>query len=241
MGRFRSFFTKAKSPEDLILIRFIIDVFGYRPRNLFYFKKALSHKSIAIHNDVLESNERLEFLGDAILDAVIAEYLYEKYPGDDEGYLTKLKSKIVNRKTLSEIAEKMGIRQHLNYSTVRTINISSVEGNAFEALMGAIYLDAGYEQVKKSVRNHVLRKFVGVDQLLEEEIDFKSRLIIWCQKKKLALSFVILSESNHRGISNYEMQAIISEKVYGNGQAGNKKEAEQLAAKEALKLIGEID
>jgi ribonuclease-3 len=135
----------------------------------------------------------------------------------------------------------MGIRQHLNYSTVLTINISSVEGNAFEALMGAIYLDAGHEQVKKSVRNHVLRKFVRVDQLLEEEIDFKSRLIIWCQKKKLALSFIILSESNHRGISNYEMQAIISEKVYGNGKAGNKKEAEQLAAKEALKLIGEID
>jgi ribonuclease III len=241
LGRFRSFFTKAKSPEDLILIRFIIDSFGYRPSNLFNFKKALSHKSIAIHNDVLESNERLEFLGDAILDAVIAEYLYEKYPGDDEGYLTKLKSKIVNRKTLSDIAEKMGIRQHLNYSTVRTINISSVEGNAFEALMGAIYLDAGYDQVKKSVRNHVLRKFVEVDQLLEEEIDFKSRLIIWCQKKKLTLSFIIISESNHRGVSNYEMQAIISEKVYGNGNAGNKKEAEQLAAKEALKLIGEID
>ena len=95
MGVLNSFFSKKKSQEEIKLIRFIIQSFGYRPTNLSFFQKALSHKSIAAKNEVEESNERLEFLGDAILDAVIAEYLYEKYPGDDEGYLTKLKSKIV--------------------------------------------------------------------------------------------------------------------------------------------------
>ena len=172
---------------------------------------------------------------------MIAEYLYEKYPGDDEGYLTTLKSKIVNRKNLSEIGEKMGIRNYLNYSTSRSINLSSIEGNAFEALMGALYLDGGYKQVKESVRNCVLRKFVDINKLLEEEVDFKSRLIIWCQKKHLALEFFLVNETKQQGINKYDIEVRINQAVYGAGTGGNKKEAEQNAAKETFNLIGEVD
>ncbi len=176
------FLSTKKSPEELFLIKFIINHFGYRPSVLTHFKLAISHRSGDIKEDI-ESNERLEFLGDAILDAVVAEYLFKKFPGNDEGYLTKLKSKVVNRKTLAYIGEKMQIRAVLNYNQSRNLNISSLEGNAFEAIIGAIYLDGGFEAAKKSLQNHVLRKFVDLNKLLEEEIDFKSRLIIWCQKK----------------------------------------------------------
>jgi ribonuclease-3 len=177
------FLSTKKSPEELFLIKFIINHFGYRPSTLTHFKLAVSHRSGDIKEDI-ESNERLEFLGDAILDAVVAEYLFKKFPGNDEGYLTKLKSKVVNRKTLAYIGEKMQIRAVLNYNQSRNLNISSLEGNAFEAIIGAIYLDGGFEAAKKSLQNHVLRKFVDLNKLLEEEIDFKSRLIIWCQKSE---------------------------------------------------------
>ena len=241
MGFIRTLFSEKKSPQEIKLTRFIIQSFSYRPKNLALFIKALSHKSITGNNEVEESNERLEFLGDAILDAVIAEYLYEKYPGNDEGYLTTLKSKIVNRKNLSEIGEKMGIRNYLNYSTSRSINLSSIEGNAFEALMGALYLDGGYKQVKESVRNCVLRKFVDINKLLEEEVDFKSRLIIWCQKKHLALEFFLVNETKQQGINKYDIEVRINQATYGAGTGGNKKEAEQNAAKETFNLIGEVD
>lgn len=241
MGFIRTLFSEKKSPQEIKLTRFIIQSFGYHPKNLALFIKALSHKSITRNNEVEESNERLEFLGDAILDAVIAEYLYEKYPGNDEGYLTTLKSKIVNRKNLSEIGEKMGIRHYLNYSTSRSINFSSIEGNAFEALIGALYLDGGYKQVKESVRNCILRKFVDINKLLEEEVDFKSRLIIWCQKKHLALEFFLVNETKQQGINKYDIEVRINQAVYGAGTGGNKKEAEQNAAKETFNLIGELD
>ena len=135
-------FSKKKSEGELALIKFIIDHFGYRPKSLVNFYLALSHRSANPGEDE-QSNERLEFLGDAILDAVVAEFLYKKYPGNDEGYLTKLKSKVVNRKNLSEIGSKMKIRTVLRFSTARNLNVASLEGNAFEALIGAIYLDGG--------------------------------------------------------------------------------------------------
>ena len=232
------FITTKKSENDLVIIKFIIQNFGYRPNDLCIFKKALRHKSLSSGD--LNSNERLEFLGDAILDAVVAEYLYNKFPGDDEGYLTKLKSKIVNRKTLSEIGEKMGLREVIKYSQSRTINLSAIEGNAFEALIGAIYLDGGFNKAKVSLQNFIFRKFVDINKLLEVEIDFKSRLFIWCQKKRLTLEFVLHSEENIEGSWLYTIRVAINKKEYGEGKGSTKKEAEQLASKETLQLMGEI-
>ena len=232
------FISAKKSENDLVIIKFIIRNFGYRPTDLNIFKKALRHKSLSSGD--LNSNERLEFLGDAILDAVVAEYLYNKFPGDDEGYLTKLKSKIVNRKTLSEIGEKMGLREVIKYSQSRTINLSAIEGNAFEALIGAIYLDGGFNKAKVSLQNFIFRKFVDINKLLEVEIDFKSRLFIWCQKKRLTLEFVLHSEENIEGSWLYTIRVAINKKEYGEGKGSTKKEAEQLASKETLQLMGEI-
>ena len=204
-----------------------------------HFKLAVSHRSGDIKEDI-ESNERLEFLGDAILDAVVAEYLFKKFPGNDEGYLTKLKSKVVNRKTLAYIGEKMQIRAVLNYNQSRNLNISSLEGNAFEAIIGAIYLDGGFEAAKKSLQNHVLRKFVDLNKLLEEEIDFKSRLIIWCQKKRMKIDFVVIDEQHIHGAWEYEVAIQINKRDFGRGKASSKKQAEQVAARQTLELIGEI-
>jgi ribonuclease-3 len=230
---------KKRSEEEILLIRFIIDHFGYRPKKLEGFCTALTHRSMEL-SDESKSNERLEFLGDAVLDAVVAELLFKKFPGNDEGYLTKLKSKVVNRKTLSDIGERMNIRSKLRYNDSRQINVASLEGNAFEALIGAIYLDGGFEVARKCVQNHVLRKYVDLNKLLEEEIDFKSRLIIWCQKKRLKFSFDVESEQHVHGSWEYVVQIHINGREFGKAKGQSKKQAEQLAAQDTLKLLGEI-
>lgn len=233
------FLNRKKSAKELLLIKFIINHFGYRPSALVHFNQAVSHSSGDIKSEI-ESNERLEFLGDAILDAVVAEYLFKMFPGNDEGYLTKLKSKVVNRKTLAYIGEKMQIRTVLNYNQSRNLNISTLEGNAFEAIIGAIYLDGGFDAAKKSLQNHVLRKFVDLNKLLEEEIDFKSRLIIWCQKKRMKIDFILVDEQHIHGAWEYDVCIQINKRDFGSGKAGSKKQAEQIAAKNTLELIGEI-
>ena len=188
----------------------------------------------------MAANERLEFLGDSILDAVVASFVYEKYPDLDEGQLTKIKSKIVNRKSLAVIGERMGIRNHLIYSQGRSINLAGLEGNAFEALIGAIYLDGGFINTQNVLKNTVFRKHLNLNKVLEEELDFKSALFIWCQRKKLSLEFVLLSEQFTEGKAIYEMSVQINRSSYGKGKGFSKKEAEQAAAKETLTLMGEI-
>lgn len=186
------------------------------------------------------SNERLEYLGDAILDAVIAEYLYHRFPNEDEGYLTKIKSKVVSRKTLGDIAEAMELRLIIRYQKGRSINLSTLEGNAFEAIMGAIYLDGGFIAVKKSIHDHIFRKYVDLNRILEEEIDFKSRLFIWSQKKRLKLEFEVISEENSGGSWVYTTVALVNGTTYGRGSGTSKKMAEQAASKQTLELMGEI-
>lgn len=217
----------------------MIQRFGYRPKNLLFFEQALTHKSLSNATDDM-SNERLEFLGDAVFDAVIAEFLFQRFTGEDEGYLTKIKSKIVSRKTLSEIAESMELREVIRYHKGRSINLSTIEGNAFEALMGAIYLDGGYEEVKKCVNHQIFRKYLNLTRVLEEEIDFKSKLFIWCQKKRLQLEFIVESEENSGGNWVYTVLVRINDTAYGRGKGSAKKEAEQAAARETLELMGEI-
>ncbi len=235
----KNLFKPSKSKEELELIGFILKKFGYRPKELKYFFKAITHKSFR-NQEIEFSNERLEFLGDAVLDSVVADYLFVKFEDEDEGYLTRIKSKIVNRKTLSDIGEAMNIREILRYNQARSINLNTLEGNAFEAILGAIYLDGGYDSVKKSVQNYVFRNYVNINRLLEEEIDFKSKLFIWCQKKKLQLSFDVLKEVNTGSGWVYEVEVEINGKKYGRGKGSAKKLAEQEAAKETLELLGEF-
>ena len=134
----------------------------------------------------------------------------------------------------------MEIRLILNYNKTRSINVSTLEGNAFEAIIGAIYLDGGYDKAKQSLNNYVFRKYLNFNKLLEEEIDFKSKLFIWCQRKKLNLDFVVVKENHENGQWNYEIKVVINNKEFGRGIGLSKKTAEQEAAKQTLQLIGEI-
>ncbi|WP_341907164.1 MULTISPECIES: ribonuclease III [Fluviicola] len=239
--RFRIPFLKQnRSQEDVEFIRFFVNRFGYRPKNIELFYQAVTHRSIAYHGQKDFSNERLEFLGDAILDSIIAEFLFQRFPEEDEGYLTKVKSKVVSRKTLSEIGEELELRSVLRYNKGRSINLSSLEGNAFEAIIGAIYLDSSYEATKKIIYNHIFRKYVDLNKILEEEIDFKSKLFIWSQKRRLSLEFVVLREENNHGTWFYEVIVQVNSTNYGKGTGNSKKLAEQAAAKETLILMGEI-
>lgn len=240
MRRWISFRSEVKSEKELQLIRFIIKEFGYRPTELRYFKKALTHKSISNTVADLESNERLEFLGDTILDAVVADFLYHKFPNEDEGYLTKIKAKIVSRKSLADIGQSIGIADHIVFQKGRSIRMATLEGNAFEAIIGAIYLDGGYEAVKKSIHHNIFRLHVDLPTLLEEEIDFKSKLFIWAQKNHLEIDFKTLGEELKNGVWKYEMEVYINAQAYGKGTGSSKKSAEQVAAKETLSLMGEI-
>ena len=239
MDFFIRFFGRDKNEAQLELTRFIISRFGYRPKKMIHFERAITHKS-DVNSKYLESNERLEFLGDAIIDAVVAEFLYKRFPNEDEGYLTKITAKLVSRRTLSEIAEEMEVRQVLRYHKGRSININTLEGNAFEAIIGAIYLDGGFEQVRKTLEQHVYRKYVNVNKVLEEEIDFKSKLFIWSQRNKLTIDFQTISEVNNGSSWEYKVIVLLNEKKYGLGVGTSKKAAEQVAAKETLELIGVI-
>jgi len=178
-------------------------------------------------------------LGDAILDAVIAEYLFSKFPDEDEGYLTKIKSKVVSRRTLGKIGSEMGLSSIMRYNKGRSINLETIEGNAFEALIGAIYLDGGYEKTQNCINNHVFRKYVDYNQVLEEEIDFKSKLFIWSQQNKLPLTFEVLEEKYEGSAWVYTVVVLINEKEYGMGTGSSKKKAEQAAAKETIELMGD--
>ncbi len=241
MSWFSNFFRKKSSSDNPEIDRFVFERFGYRPKNGQLFLHALTHKSIINTTEVDISNERLEFLGDAILDSIVAEFLYARFPNEDEGYLTKIKSKVVSRDTLGAIGHDMKLRKVLRYNKNRTIKIETIEGNAFEALVGAIYLDGGFEAAQKSLINHVFRKHVNLNRILEEEIDFKSRLFIWSQKNRLPIDFEVLLEESDGANWKYLVRVVIKDREYGRGSGSSKKKAEQAAAQETLELLGEME
>lgn len=225
------FFTDNRSESELKLIRFMIDKFGYRPKNLTLFKQAVTHSSI---NQGRYSNERLEFLGDSLLDSILAEYLYAHFPNENEGFLTKNKSNIVSRKALSQIAESLELRKVLMYKKHVNLNIQTLEGNALEAIIGAIFLDSNYETLKKCIHFRVFRNRFTLDKMIQIDRDFKSKLTIWCQKRKMNLEFVLCDEGMVEGIQTYGIEAVINDVPYGKGSGNSKKNAEQQAAKNAL-------
>jgi len=231
---------KKKNPQQTALKRFILSRFGYRPKDITYFEWAITHPS-ALDKEHDHSYERLEFLGDTIVDAIVAEYVFKKYPTENEGFLTQHKSRIVSRKVHIQIANKMNLRQILRYKRDNRINVDNLSGNAFEAIIGAIYLDAGFEQARTSLLQYVFRKFADINKLLEAEADFKSRLIIWCQQRKLDLKFIIeKSVQKPNSTWMYWIEVEINNKRYGKGSGVNKKDAQQNAAKETLSIIEQM-
>jgi len=225
------FFTETRSESELKLIRFMIDKFGYRPKNIALFKQAVTHSSI---NHGRDSNERLEFLGDSLLDSILAEYLFSHFPNENEGFLTKNKSNIVSRKSLSQIAESLELRSILNYKQHANLNLQTLEGNALEAIIGAIFLDSNYETLKKCLHHRIFRNRFSLDKMIHIDHDFKSKLTIWCQKRKMELVFILTQDVIIEGIQTYEIEAVINGTPYGKGRGNSKKNAEQQAAEKAL-------
>jgi ribonuclease-3 len=220
-------------------LRALRNILGFIPGNFRLYRLALRHKSVAsdIHKKgVKNSNERLEFLGDAILGSVVAEVLFKKFPYKDEGFLTEMRSKMVNRSHLNQLSKKMGISDLIDYDT-KLNNMgnknSSLFGDAFEAMIGAIYLDKGYEFTRKFIINRIIIPHVDIDHLEQTESNFKSRLLEWAQKEGKEIQFELLEEK-HAGQSRlFTVRVLINGEDMGKGQDFSKKNAEKNAAEKA--------
>lgn len=216
-------------------------ILGFRPGNIEIYKQALIHKSYAIRkfNDPLKSNERLEFLGDAILDSIIAEHIYFVFSNENEGFLTQLRSKIVNRETLKRISIKLGIA-NLVISRIVNDKQKYLYGDALEAVIGAIYLDKGYKKSKCFILDVIIKHHINLNELSKTEVDFKSRIIEWGQKNKKEINFTCNQESiNGTKDPIFVSHILIFDHIAGVGSGSSKKEAEQNAAQQALEYIGD--
>ena len=222
---------------------FIYSTIGYLPRNIKLFETAFIHKSASLRTQGARiNNERLEYLGDAILDAVVAEYLFGQYPDESEGFLTKLKSKLVNRKQLDNVAYLLGFEQFIVAHTNNSIDNTHIHGNAFEALIGAIFLDKGYNQTKKFITEKVLGKCIDVENLESNTSDFKSQLLEWGQKNKFEIVFNTKEDEKHTDSKPlFYSEIIFDDAVIGTGTGKSKKEAEKNASKEALSAISDYN
>jgi len=217
--------------------RELYNVLGFQPVRLNLYMMALSHRSIKEHAD--ENNERLEYLGDAILSGIVADYLFRRYPYKGEGFLTEMRSKMVNRQTLNDIAIKMGLKKITLYNkNDNSLKVSQIFGNTLEALVGAIYLDKGYEQTKSWVYKQIVTTHMFVDDLESLEINHKNRLYGWANKNGKNLEFETLEERFERGRRLFRVGAMVDGELIAEGKAFNKKDASQIAAQQAVEKLG---
>lgn len=233
------FFFRRIPTADQDLYKALRNILGFSPRNFDLYKKALRHKSAAkeILNGVKDSNERLEYLGDAVLDAVIAHFLFQKFPYKDEGFLTKMRSKIVSRKYLNELAIHMGIDRFVESNLENSNKSTSVNGNALEALIGAVYLDKGYNFTRKLIYKRIIRDHIDIESLLAMETDYKSKVIEWGQKAKRSVQFKVSENSSAPMQETFAASVFIGKEKVATGAGSSKKKAEQIASKAAWEHI----
>ncbi|WP_304315151.1 ribonuclease III [Phocaeicola plebeius] len=214
-------------------------ILGFYPRNIEIYQQALLHKSSSVKaKGRLLNNERLEFLGDAILDAVVADIVYKRFEGKREGFLTNTRSKIVQRETLNQIAVKIGLDKLIKYTTRQSSHNSYMCGNAFEALVGAIYLDRGYATCKFFMKERIIKPYLNLEKLSRKEVNFKSKLIEWGQKNKFLIEFNLLEQTvDEQQNPVFETQVVVEQVPAGQGKGYSKKESQQEAAHETLNKI----
>jgi len=236
--KLRRILKRYKNQREKDIAKLLRESLGIRYKRFDIYLMALRHKSAArnIHNKPQISNERLEFLGDAILDASVADYLYEKYPGKEEGELTKIKSRIVSRSNLNAMANAIGVDKLLETDLQATHSRESIAGNALEALLGAMYLDIGYKKTHRSIL-HLLEGYTNLRKLEIQEADFKSRLYEEAHKLKTELRFSTVALDEKSNKKQFKSQAFIDQKLIGEGRGASKKKAEQAAAKKGLQKL----
>ena len=213
---------------------------GFYPHNIRYYEQALLHRSSSVKSDQgrLLNNERLEFLGDAILDAVVGDIVYQKFEGKREGFLTNTRSKIVSRESLNHVAEQIGLSKLIKFSIRHSSHNSYMGGNAFEALVGAIYLDRGYAYCKDFMEHRIIGPYINLNKVSRKEVNFKSKLIEWSQKNKVEIVFDLINQSLDEFNSPVFETEILIEGIHAcKGKGYSKKESQQLAAHETLNRI----
>ena len=213
---------------------------GFKPGDVSIYRTALTHRSIRDSAD--ENNERLEYLGDAVLSALIADYLFKRYPYKEEGFLTEMRSKMVNRQQLNDIAVRMGLKKVTLYNKMDgALKVSQIFGNTLEALVGAIYLDQGYKRTAKWVQEAVIIPYMFMDDLEILEINHKNKLYGWANKNGKVLEFETLNEKLENGRRLFTVAAVLDGKNIAEGKAFNKKDASQIAAQIAVEKLGIVN
>lgn len=215
-------------------------ILGFYPGNIELYKTALLHKSIMHRNNKGKpvNNERLEFLGDAVLDAVVGDIVYKRFPGKREGFLTNTRSKLVQRDTLGKLANEMGITKLILSSGRSQSHNSYLGGNAFEALVGAMYLDKGYDCCMKFMEKHILGKLINIDKVAYKEVNFKSKLLEWSQKNRINLEYVEVEQSkDENGSPVFFYQVKLETIECESGKGYSKKESQQQASKHTLEKL----
>lgn len=227
---------------DREYVRKLKNLLGFVPGNVHLYKMAFRHKSVAvtIKEGAKNSNERLEFLGDAVLGSVVAELLFKKYPYKDEGFLTEMRSKIVSRANLNQLSRKLGFNELIQFDA-RMISFpnkqGSLLGDAFEALIGAVYLDRGYVFTKSFLLNRIIKPHVDIHLLEQTETNFKSRLIEWCQHTGKEIVFRQTDNPEGESSKMFSIEAVVDGIVCGLGRDFNKKSAEKFAAEKACEFL----
>lgn len=220
------------------LYKSLKNILGFYPNNISLYLLAFRHRSVNSDNkNQPTSNERLEYLGDAVLGAVVAHYLFKTFPYKDEGFLTKIRSRIVSRAQLNHVARKIGLDELINASLSNKAKYGSITGDAFEALVGAIYLDKGYNAASDFIVNRIIKLHLSIDDIESKETDFKSRLIEWSQKEKKELVFEVLEEPSAENNMQYKVRIMIKGEEKGRAINFSKKKAEQLAAEMACDTL----
>jgi ribonuclease-3 len=239
LGVLKYYFVK-QDPVTQQLVRFVRAVSGMIPLNLSLYKIALQHSSI---KEGHTSNERLEFLGDAVLSLIVAEFLFKKYPLKEEGFLTDIRSRLVNRDSLNGLARKIHLDKVLCYDTtlIKRVGNKSIYGNALEALIGAVYLDHGYERCRTFVIDKLINNYISLKALVENDTNFKSRIISWAHKNNVQVVFKIAVEKQYEYYKEFTAQVLIGEKIIGEGTGRTKKCAEQMAAQHALQQVDPVE
>ncbi len=215
----------------------LCNVLGFAPGTLSLYKTALSHRSVKESAD--ENNERLEYLGDAILSGIVADYLFRRYPYKGEGFLTEMRSKMVNRQTLNEIAVKMGLKKITIYNkSDGSLKVSQIFGNTLEALVGAVYTDKGFNQTKQWVLKRMIIPYMFIEDLETLEINHKNKLYGWANKNGKNLEFETLEERFENGRRLFTVGAVVDGELLAEGKAYNKKDASQIASQIAVDKLG---